>query len=266
MTGYYTAKRASLGGRTIKTGQSRWFVGYKKHTLRVWLRQCQPKVLLAPLISWLAPAHRGEALFLQPSLRYCQKYLEWQPDIVVGDMGYINLHKQRQIREQMGVAVVTKLRPDMILPDEFDAGPVLTCEQGQPLQWLGLDERDQLHWFGVRQNDPLCLRCWQHSACAREFSFPPGQHEILYGMIPLSSQVAQVLLKQVRPWIEASQSYEKNQLGLSELFLNSLRLTWIHGLLADAVALLRARALLSRPVEPPLLRNIAPKQNWLPLE
>ena len=223
-------------------------------------------MLLAPLISWLAPAHRSDALFLHPSLRYCQTYLDWRPDIVVGDMAYINMHKQRQIREQMNVAVVTKLRPDMILPDEFVAGPVMTCKQGQPLQWLGLDEREQLHWFGVRQGESLCSRCWQRSSCAREFSFSPDRHEILYGMIPLSSRVAQVLLKQVRPWIEASQSYEKNQLGLGDLFLNSLRLAWGHGLLADAIALMRARAILSQPDDTVLLRNLAPKQALLPLE
>ena len=36
-SGHYPAAHAALGGRTLKTGQSRWFVGYKKHTLRLWL-------------------------------------------------------------------------------------------------------------------------------------------------------------------------------------------------------------------------------------
>jgi hypothetical protein len=36
-SGSCTAAHAALGGRTLKTGQSRWFVGYKKHTLRWWL-------------------------------------------------------------------------------------------------------------------------------------------------------------------------------------------------------------------------------------
>jgi hypothetical protein len=211
-------------------------------------------------------AGSSTALFLQPSLRYCQRHLGWWLDIVVGDMAYINLDKQRQIREEMDVAVVTKLRPDMILLDEFDEGPVLTCEQGQPLQWLGLDQREGLHWFGVRQSDPLCSRCWQRSTCPGEFSYPPRRHEILYGMIPLSSRVARVLLQRVRPWIEATQSYEKNQLGLSNVFLNSLRLAWHHGLLADAIALLRARAMLSRPPEPTLLRELAANQSSLSLE
>ena len=215
-----------MGGRTLKTGQSRWFVGYKKHTLRVWLRQCERKILLAPLVSWIAPAHRGDALFLQPSLLYCERWLDWRPDVVVGDMAYISLQKQRQIRERLNVAVVTKLRPDMNLPDEFDPGPIMTCEQGQKLDWLGLDQRQQLHWFGVQESDPLCSRCWQRSRCPGQFSFSPQQHEILYGLIPLSSRVAQALLTRARPWIESTQSYEKNQLGLGQIFLNSLRLAW----------------------------------------
>ena len=208
MTGKYSAQHASLGGRTLKTGQSRWFVGYKKHTLRVWLRQCEHKILLAPLVSWVAPGNRGDALFLQPSLVYCNRRLEWKPDIVVGDMAYINLQKQRQIRERMNIAAITKLRPDMRLLDEFDSSDVMTCEQGQKLEWLGLDQREHLHWFGVQEEEPLCSCCWQRSACTGEFSFAPQRHEILYGLIPLSSRVAQILLSQARPWIEAAQSYE----------------------------------------------------------
>jgi hypothetical protein len=51
-----------------------------------------------------------------------------------------------------------------------------------------------------------------------------------------------------------------NRLGLSQMFLNSLRLTWIFGLLADTVLLLRARALLSRPPTTELLHELIPKQ------
>jgi len=134
------------------------------------------------------------------------------------------------------------------------------------MEWLGLDPGDRLHWFGVPTSDSLCARCWQRSQCPQQFSFPPERHEILYGLIPLSSRVAQAMLKQVRPWIEATQSYEKNQLGLGSVFLNSLKLAWVHGLLADAVALLRARATLNKPPEPALLRDLAPEQTLLELE
>jgi hypothetical protein len=50
-----------LGGRTLKTGQSRCFVGYKKHTLRLWLHHCPVGVQLVPLVSWVAPANVSKA-------------------------------------------------------------------------------------------------------------------------------------------------------------------------------------------------------------
>jgi hypothetical protein len=70
-------------------------------------------------------------------------------------------------------------------------------------------------------------------------------------------------LQQVRPWIEPTQSFEKNQLGLSQLFLDSLRLTWCVSLLADAVVLLRALALLRAPRRRELLAELAPRQTLL---
>lgn len=202
-----------MGGRSRKDGQSRWFIGYKKHTLRLWLRQSPSSIVLVPLVSWAAPASRGDALFLEPSLRYCLRTLEWTPDIVVSDMAYINLQTQRRLREELHVAMLTKFRPDMILPEAFDDSSTMTCDQGQVLQWLGLNEVEQLHWFGVTGPEPLCDWCWQRSSCPRHFSFRPGDHEILYGSIPVSSRVGQRLLRQARSRIEATQSYEKNQLG-----------------------------------------------------
>ena len=81
------------------------------------------------------------------------------------------------------------------------------------------------------------------------------------GRLPLSTRAAQTLLKGVRPWIEAAQSFEKNQLGLSQMFFNSLRLAWCMGLLADSVCLLRAHALLQQPGScKALLAELAPRQ------
>ena len=87
----------------------------------------------------------------------------------------------------------------------------------------------------------------------------------MYGTIPLSSRVAQQLLRQARSWIEATQSYDKNQLGLSQMFLNSLRLSWIICLLADTVALLRAKAIMTMPQPAALMREILPRQMVLDL-
>ena len=220
---------------------------------------------MAPLVSWAAPANRDDVVFLEPSVNYCAQHLEWTPDIVVGDLGYLGMVTQRRLREKRRVALVTKFRPDMVLPEAFDDPFNLTCDQGQRLRWLGLHEAEQLHWFGVADPHPLCDWCWQRSACPREFSFQPQDHEILFGTIPFGSRVGQQLFRQARSWIEATQSYDKNQLGLSQFFLNSLRLTWILCLLADTVALLRATAMIAEPQSSDLLEPIRPVQMHLDL-
>src|SRR6266545_2063832 len=65
-TGLYSAKRAALGGRTLKSGQSQWFVGYKKHTFRLWISRYERGVLLVPLVSWAAPANVSEGRDANP--------------------------------------------------------------------------------------------------------------------------------------------------------------------------------------------------------
>ncbi len=200
-------------------------------------------------------------------MRYCARVLHFTPDIVVGDMAYINLAVHRRLRERFQVAVITKWRPDMIIPDAFDTPTRMSCEQGQRLDWLGWEPRDQLHWFGVTDPEPLCPRCWQQSHCPRQFAHAPQEHEIFYGAIPSNSRTARRLLRQCRPWIEATQSFDKHQLGLSDYFLNSLSLCWTACLLTDTVALLRARAFDHQPPAPAHpLSNLLPTQLHLNLQ
>ena len=218
-------------------------------------------MLLVPLMSWAAPANIGDVPFLVPSLRYVHRRLDFTPAFVVGDMAYISLAAQRQLREQMRIGVITKLPANYDLSKQIEPALRLQCVEGQRLQWLGLREDEQLHWFGVAaESAPLCPWCGRQSACPREFSFAPTDHEIVLGTIPLSSPVARRLLRQSRSWTEAIQSYEKNQLGLSSIFLNSLRLTWVICLMADTVSLLRARALFGSGTNSNPLQNLLPNQ------
>jgi hypothetical protein len=265
-TGQYSAAGAALGGRTLKTGQSRCFVGYKKHTLRLWLHDYRAGVLLVPLVSWVTPAKVSEGGLLVPSLHYCQRQWEWCPPLVVADMGYLAAESKRRCRERWQVAVLTKLRSDMKLVPPYVAWNQAACPQGEPLTWLGYDGGSQQHWFGTGAAPQLCGRCWEAPRCPRQFAYRAEAHETLLGLLPLASLTAQRVLRQVRPWIEPAQSYEKNQLGLGQVFLNGLRFTWAMALLADAAVLLRARLLLGRPVSQPLLAGLMPQQLPLGLE
>jgi hypothetical protein len=251
---------ATLGARSLKAGHTRFFVGYKKHTLRLWLRSYEPAVLLVPLVSWATPAHVPEGYLLKPSLRQCQQRLGWRPDIVVGDLGYIHQQTKREIRQQWQVAVVTRLKRDMTIVEPFDAWDQMSCHQGQTLQWLGYDAGDSLHWFGVPAGESLCRYCWEASTCTKEFGYPPERSETLLGLLPLNTLVARRLLHQSRSWIEPCQSFEKNILGLDQVFLNSLRLTWTMSLLADAASLLRALALMNSPLKNNLFHELIPTQ------
>lgn len=217
-------------------------------------------MLLIPLVSWAAPANRGEALFVYPSFWRCVRRFGWAPQWTVGDMAYVGTEVQRRLREQWQVALITGLRPDMRWVEPYGSDGQVRCRQGQPLQWLGFDEDSQEQWFGARAPQSLCAHCWECHRCPREFVYPAAQHEILFGRVPQASSVARHLLQKVRPWIEPAQSYEKNQLGLSHFFLNSLHLAWVMCLLADAIALLRAKALIHQPASHAILRELAPRQ------
>ena len=238
-------------------------MGYKKHTLRLWWREHTPAVLLLPLVSWVTPAHVFDGGLLVPSLRYCQRRWSWWPQIVVGDMSYMASETKALCRRRWRVALVTKLRSDMKLVPPYVAWNRAECHQGQPLRWLEYAPRDDQHWFGVTEEPTFCPYCWEASQCPRQFAFAPSEHETLLGLLPLAGGTAQKLLQQVRPWIEPAQSYEKNQLGLSDLFFNSLRLTWCMALLADAAVLLRTHALLQEPTRPALLQELAAHQSLL---
>jgi len=219
-------------------------------------------------MSWTAPANRGDVLFLEPSLRYLHRWLQFTPWLVLGDMAYIKMASQKRLREELGIGVLTHLLPNLDIPARLAPALLMQCSQGQKLRWLGLRQDEQLHWFGIDlEVECLCPYCWERSRCPQEFSFRPGDHEIVLGTVPLNTRVGRRLLKQSRSWIEAAQSYEKNQLGLGQFFLNSLRLAAIVCLLSDTVCLLRAHALLTRPPrQPDLLAGLRPNQLTLELE
>lgn len=240
-------------------------MGYKKHSLRLWLNHDSSAVRLIPVVSWLTPADVPEGYLLKPSIHYCWRRFAWRPDIVVGDLGYLQGQTKREIRQTWKVAVLTKMKSGMSIIAPFESSRCVTCPQGQPLQWLEYDEEEDRHCFGVRAREPLCGQCWEASRCPREFTYPPAHHETLLGLLPLSTLPAQRLLQQARSWIEPCQSFDKNLLGLNSQFLNSLRLTWCSGLMVDAVVLLRSLAQLEPAPATHVLDRLLPKQGSLDL-
>jgi hypothetical protein len=207
-----------------------------------------PSVTLVPLVSWVTPANVSEGGLLRPSLQWCRQHLGWWPGIVVADMGYLSAERKAAVRTGWQTAVITKLRADMRLLPPYTSAERVECPQGQPLEWWEHEPETQQQWFRVLEPAEYCAHCWQGTHCPRHFGYDAAQHETLFGLIPLGSRVARRLLQQVRPWIEPAQAFEKHQLGLSQMFSNSLRLTWQMSLWADSAVLLRTMAWLDVPV------------------
>ncbi len=159
-----------------------------------------------------------------------------------------------------------KLKADMKRQCDYAEEQPLRCQQGQELQWMGYDEEDYHHYFSPPPQAPICGSCWEQSLCPKQFTMSADTHETFFGMIPLNTSLAQRLIHSVRSWIEPAQSFEKNQLGLKMMFLNSLRLCWLVSLIADSAVLLRVLAILKDPPAQPMLESLFSTQIQLPLE
>ena len=202
------------------------------------------------------PANLADAPLLLPSLRWCKNHLGWWPGIVVADMSYLSAPNKRTARTQWQTAVVTKLRQDMTVMAPYVSPQEVQCPQGQILEWWEYEADTATQWFRVGAEDSLCQWCWQASQCPRHFGYPSAQHETLLGFIPLASKTAQRLLRQVRPWIEPAQSFEKNQLGLGRMFLRNLRFAWQMSLWVDSAVILRTMRWLDVPSHQHLLGDL----------
>lgn len=216
--------------------------------------------MLAPLVCWVAPAHVPESYLLKPSLGYCRRRLGWWPQIVVGDMGYIHQETKRWLRTQWQIAVLTRLKADMQRACPYRHDQPMHCPQGQRLEWLNYEAGSGQQWYGVLEPQPLCSSCWQQSSCSREFAYDVASHETFFNAIPLNTKAGWKLVHSARSWVEPAQSFEKNQLGLDTIFLNSLALTWTVSLLADSVALLRCLAQLQVVPKTDPLTGLRPSQ------
>jgi hypothetical protein len=261
----YSADRAALGGRTVKTGHTRWYVGYKKHSLRLWLPTHHESVTLLPLVSWVTPANVHESRLLLPSLHWVRRQLGWWPGIVVGDMGYLSADIKRAARLGWNTAVITKLRADVPMQPPYVGPTRVECPQGQELEWWEHDAEESVQWFRAPPEAESCRWCWEAARCPRHFGYPSEEHETFFGAVPLASRLSQRLLQQVRPWIEPAQSFEKNQLGLGQMFFNSLRLTAQMSQWADSAVLLRTMAWLDTPPQRDLLSALRARQLELDL-
>ena len=194
------------------------------------------------MITRAEPANLADGGLLNPLLEAGISRLNFLPDIVVADMGYVDKEVKNQLRTQYGVAVVTRAKKDMVVPESCDENGCPCCPQGQRLVWDHYVIEEFSHLYYPPPEGDICMICPEQSRCKKEFWLPPEKHETFFGLIPLHSRLAKQLLVRIRPLVEAGFETDKNRFNLSGFFINSLELARTLSYLADACNILTITA------------------------
>jgi len=231
---------AGRGSRSLKSGQSNFFVGYKKHTVRGALR-LEGSWRLIALCSQARRGNQAEPRVIKPLLNYVRRSLrEFPLRLVVADQAYLNANLAAHLRRHWQVALIVRPRSNMVAPAGSAADGCPLCPAGERLLWEDYDLEDEaLLYIG----DPrLCARCPLHGSCARRFEFPAAAHETFWGMTPSHSLLSRELLRRFRPLIEPGFNSDKNRHYLKDFFLNSKELAQQLFILSDCLECLEILA------------------------
>lgn len=234
---FFTAKGAAKGHRTKKSGQSEWFVGYKKHTLRILFLNRSP-IWSIPAVTIVKSANAGDGDMLSGMILFWPPYLP--APIIVADMGYLQAERKKQLREQHKIALITRVRVSMKPPQDFglESDGCPTCFWGQRLRHELFDWENQKHLYLKPDEGQDCHQCPFSPHCPQEFWLSPEIHETYLGAQPLHTMLAQKLLQYARPFAEPAFNEDKNRFMLKSLFINSLSLAEFASLMVDSAKLL----------------------------
>ena len=193
---------------------------------------------MIPLISFIEPANVYEGGFLKPMIQKTQNELSLHIDIVVGDMGYIKSEQKMELRKQFLTSVLTRVRENMLPPEEYADYNRPECPEGIPLSWDGYNSETEMHCYTTPVDNPACISCRVYGNCYQEFYVSPLTDEHRFGIIPLHTKISQRLLQTIRPQVERGFENDKNKLYLNRFFVNNLKLARIIGHLSDACQIL----------------------------
>lgn len=215
---------AARGARSGKSGQSNYFVGYKKHSLYGVVRHAE-RFSVLPLISLVVPANQSDVEMLMPLVEAARQGTGgvWPLQLVIADKGYIGEAQAALLRLQWRMGLLVAPRKDMRPPTGCGEQGCPLCPRGEALVWEDYDPEDGgwLIYQGARQT---CSTCELAGTCARQFEIAAGINETFWGMVPSHSRLCRELLRKFRPRIEQSFSLAKNKFWLKGFFLNSLEL------------------------------------------
>lgn len=230
----YTASEATMGGRTKKTGKTQTFIGYKKHTLWIWLSYYSK---LLPISSTTKTAIYPDSKGYLENINFAKSVFPEKEMLSVADIGYIDSATKCISRVIHHVPLVTAIKSNMIVdPNIFDEDGTPTCPEDKRLLHYEYDWEEHLHYY--KANTDLCLSCPLIGTCNKEFTFNASIHETLLNPIPLHTEINKLLRKKMRPLCEAGNYKDKHVYNNNVLFKNNITIVSFMNNISDMAHLL----------------------------
>lgn len=203
----YSDLDADCGARRNKRDKSRYFVGYRAHTLAAIDPATGHNY---PLFSLIAPGNHHDNLLL-PQLMCFAEAMGLETEIITADEAYGDAEQNTALRRTYGVSVVTPPSQKVKAPENVDgqSGFVYLdefCETA--MNYLGRTETGHEFKCGAHGDCPRSVVCSRY----REVGFDSG----LFGQIP--DQVAGLDdAREIRKHMERAYNLLKHREGLEPL-------------------------------------------------
>ena len=225
----YNQLDVDCGERRNKSDKSKFYVGYKMHTLCA----INPGTGMAyPLFSLLAPANHHDKNFLAPLLAFA-KAIGIDIKLVVCDEGYDGA--DRALMKKNNLSIITPPRKRVTIPEnvEVSSGKVsVLCHEHceVPMEYLGREEDNHEYRCGSVNGDcPFELNCPK----TRLIALDNGQ----FGALPKTEEIS-TQLDNLRKVIERPFNYLKHRNGIDRITVKSHHATQVVETIATIAVLL----------------------------
>ncbi len=245
----YTDLDADCGVRRNKRDKSKYFVGYRMHSLTAIDPLTQQSY---PILSLIAPGNHHDNLFL-PQLVQLGRAIGLDIQVITTDEGYADAEQNQQIQQQCGITVLSTPSEKVLLPEAVDPqtkGVYLDKLCDIPMVYLGKTEEGN-HEFKCSAEPGDCPR---YALCLKGREIPQDAGH--FGVIPQQiSGVSEAL--NLRKHAERPFNLLKHREGLEPVRVRSQ-----HGLMVVATIAGIANLLL----EIVATRKTKPKEESLQLK
>jgi len=200
----YSDPDATVGVQRNKANQNKFFIGYRKHSI-----VCPSPKGPIVLFSIILPNSTADGKVMLPLIEMMNKIEGLKVDYLVADLAYLNAEDQKEALVEHGVAVVTEIKKNTIVPEHCSPEGKPECEQGHALVLDGFDKDTYTTWF--RGDEEKCATCPLQGHCKKLFGYSFTENPFFYGPVPQDSSLQKRMLK-YRKQVELAFAQESNQL------------------------------------------------------